>query len=154
MTSVFEADLGNPVHAAALVELIAQLAQSHDGRRQPMTSEERAALIPGLKRVPSKHLLLADFNEEICGVAVCFIQFSTFSAREMLRIHDLFVAPDHRRRGIGGLLVGAAIQRAREMGCAFVNLEVATQNSAAIRLYRELKFVDWLTPTQFLELRL
>lgn len=93
MTSVFEADLGNPVHAAALVELIAQLSQSHDGRRQPMTSEERAALIPGLKRVPSKHLLLADFDEEICGVAVCFIQFSTFSAREMLRIHDLLVAP-------------------------------------------------------------
>lgn len=42
----------------------------------------------------------------------------------------------------------------REMDWAFVNVEVATDNPAAMRLYGSLRFSDWITPTKFLELRL
>jgi ribosomal protein S18 acetylase RimI-like enzyme len=154
MMKIIEADLSSPTHAAAVVDLIAQLAVSEFGRRQPMTPAECAALIPSLARYPSKRVLLASRDSAICGVAVCFIQVSTFSGREMLKIHDLFVSPDQRRRGIGKRLVEAAIACAQEMNCAFINVEVATDNPAAIRLYGSLRFTDWITPTKFLELRL
>ena len=119
-----------------------------------MSPAECAALIPALTRIPSKRVLLASCDAAICRVAVCFVQLSTFSGREMLKIHDVFVAPDKRRRGIGKRLVEAAIGCAREMNCAFVNVEVATDNPAAMRLYGSLTFVDWVTPTRFMELRL
>ena len=154
MTTIIEADLSDPTHAAAIVDLIAQLAVSEFGRRDAMTAAERVALIPALARFPSKRVLLASCDSGICGIAVCFVQLSTFSGREMLKIHDLFVAPDKRGRGIGRSLVEAAIGCARELNCAFVNVEVATDNPDATRLYERLGFSDWITPTRFMELRL
>lgn len=151
---IIEADLSSPIHAAAVVDLIAQLAVSEFGRRRPMTAAECDALIPALARFPSKRVLLASCDSTICAVAVCFVQLSTFSGREVLKIHDLFVSPDQRGHGVGRSPVEAAIGCAREMNCAFVNLEVATDNPAAIRLYQSLRFTDWITPTKFLELRL
>ncbi len=40
-----------------------------------------------------------------------------------------------RRRGVGGALIDAAANRARELGLAFVSLEVRASNSPAIALY-------------------
>jgi ribosomal protein S18 acetylase RimI-like enzyme len=134
--------------------MIAQLARSEFGRRAPMTEAECAQLIPGLKRIAAKRVLLASSSDQICGVAICFIHFATFAGREMLKIQDLFVATEHRHRGIGKQLVEGAIECAREIGCAYVNIEVASSNPSAIGLYRALGFVDWVTPTQFLELKL
>lgn len=154
MISLFEADLADDLHAAAVVEMLALLAESEFGRRNPMTAQEKRSLIPGLIRFPAKRIFLASYRGRICGVAVCFLQFSTFSGREMLKIHDLFVLPEYRQQGLGRKLVEFAVQHAREMNCAFVNIEVATDNQIAVALYQKLKFTAWLTPTRFLELRL
>ena len=56
--------------------------------------------------------------------------------------------------GTGRRLVAAAIGCATETSHAFVNVEVANDNSAAMRLHESLEFSDWITPTRFLELRL
>jgi GNAT superfamily N-acetyltransferase len=154
MTAIIDADLSNPAHAAAIVALISQLAASEHGRREAMTPAERDALIPALMKFPTRRVLLATCDSSICGVAVCFVQLSTFSGRQTLKIHDLFVASTQRRRGIGRQLVEAAVQCARQMNCAFVTVEVALDNPAAAQLYAELQFIDWITPTKFLELRL
>jgi len=154
MTAIIDADLSNPAHAAAIVELISQLAVSEHGRRKATTSAERDALIPALMKFPTKRVLLATSGSSTCGVVVCFVQLSTFSGRQTLKIHDLFVTSTHRRRGIGRKLIEAAIQCARQMNCAFVTVEVALDNPAAAQLYNELQFIDWITPTKFLELRL
>lgn len=57
--------------------------------------------------------------------------------RELLTIG---VLPDHRRSGIGRLLVEAIIAEAGSRGAARLFLEVAEDNTAAQRLYRALGF--------------
>lgn len=151
---VFEADLANSKHAAALVELLSQLAESEFGRREPMNNAEKAALVPGLGSFPAKRIWLASIDQEICGITVCFLQFSIFSSKQMLNIHDLYTLPAYRRRGVGEALVREAIAWARSHGHAFVNIEVANDNSNAMALYRKLGFGEWLSPTTFLEIRL
>lgn len=151
---IFEADLSNPTHASAIVDLLAQLAESEFGRQEPMTAAEKTDLIPGLDSFPAKRIWLASVGGTICGITVCFLQFSIFSSKQMLNIHDLYTLPDYRRRGVGKALVRTAIAWARNHGHAFANIEVAKDNVNAMALYRKLGFVDWLAPTTFLEIRL
>jgi len=119
-----------------------------------MTIDEKAALVPGLARFPAKRIWLASIDNVICGVTVCFLQFSIFSSKHMLNIHDLYTLPAYRRRGVGEALVRTAIAWAHDHGHAFVNIEVAQNNANAMALYRKLGFAEWLSPTTFLEIRL
>jgi ribosomal-protein-alanine acetyltransferase len=48
--------------------------------------------------------------------------------------------PDVRRQGLGTRLLERVIARARERRCTVVNLEVASQNRAAVQLYARAGF--------------
>ena len=50
------------------------------------------------------------------------------------------MAPAARGRGLGGVLLRAAIARAREMGAETMFLEVGTDNPRALALYTRLGF--------------
>jgi ribosomal protein S18 acetylase RimI-like enzyme len=56
-------------------------------------------------------------------------------------VNYLAVHPDHRRDGLGRLLMEEAEQRLVEMGCAKVNLQVRRSNEEAIEFYRRVGFV-------------
>lgn len=55
-------------------------------------------------------------------------------------IDNVAVAPEWRRRGIGGALIGDAVRRGREQGLSFLTLEVRAGNDPAIRLYEKHGF--------------
>ncbi len=55
---------------------------------------------------------------------------------------DLFVMPEFRSRGIGLMLLDAAITAVREAGYARLGLGVAVDNPGAIRLYNGKGFQD------------
>jgi RimJ/RimL family protein N-acetyltransferase len=58
----------------------------------------------------------------------------------------MYVAPEHRKVGVGSMLLEHALPFAwRSLGVAQVNLGVHTDNSAAIALYRRFGFVVWGT---------
>jgi GNAT superfamily N-acetyltransferase len=71
-------------------------------------------------------------------------------------LEDLFVRDDARRRGLGSALVQAAIGRARERGCARIELAANEANPPAIALYERFGFSDWHDPPggRNLEMRL
>lgn len=56
----------------------------------------------------------------------------------MLYLHDLEVAPAHRRRGIGRRLVGAFMAAGRAAGATTLFLTTGAANSAARSLYDSL----------------
>lgn len=56
-------------------------------------------------------------------------------------INYLAVHPDHQRKGLGRLLMHAAEQRLRAMGCVKINLQVRGSNDEALGFYRRLGFV-------------
>jgi len=57
-------------------------------------------------------------------------------------LYQVWVAPGHRGRGIGRMLIEAVIAWARESGLRVLLLDVTAGNSAAVELYRQLGFVD------------
>jgi ribosomal protein S18 acetylase RimI-like enzyme len=73
-------------------------------------------------------------------MAVCFIGFSTFAARPLLNIHDFAVAGAFRGQRVGARLLEHIEQKARELGCCKLTLEVKDDNHAARRLYKRFGF--------------
>ncbi|MGO1315857.1 MAG: ribosomal protein S18-alanine N-acetyltransferase [Cellulomonadaceae bacterium] len=59
---------------------------------------------------------------------------------EHAHVMTLGVEAEHRRRGLGRVLLAALVARARQLGAATMLLEVAVDNSEALRLYRRLGF--------------
>ena len=53
---------------------------------------------------------------------------------------NIAVKPQHRRKGIGGLLLKALIREAEEDGAEEISLEVRVSNGAAIALYEAFGF--------------
>jgi ribosomal-protein-alanine N-acetyltransferase len=52
----------------------------------------------------------------------------------------LLVHPDHRRRGLGGQILGALLQAAQGRSLSWATLEVGTKNQGAIALYEAWGF--------------
>lgn len=50
--------------------------------------------------------------------------------------------PEVRRRGIGTAMLARVIERARARSCRVINLEVASRNDAAVRLYARAGFEE------------
>lgn len=153
------ADLADPAHAAAVVEMLDLYSRDAKGAGQPLPEEVRARLVPGLRAHPTTVVMLAFQGERAVGVAVCFVGFSTFAARPLLNVHDLAVAPDCRGAGVGFALLDAAEAEARRRGCAKLTLEVQDDNQPARRLYARFGFTDFTIggvdlPTRFLSKRL
>lgn len=64
------------------------------------------------------------------------------SDTDVAHLYQVWVAPEHRGRGAGRLLVEAAIAWARESGLRALLLDVTVSNGAAVQLYRRLGFTD------------
>ncbi len=55
-------------------------------------------------------------------------------------VNYLAVHPDHRRQGLGRLLMDEAERRLRDLRCAKVNLQVRASNETAREFYRQIGY--------------
>lgn len=139
---IVEADLTRADHQHAVVELIDVYARDPMGNGAPLPDDVRGALIPGLKQHPTTIILLAYQDGKAVGIAVCFRGFSTCAARPLVNIHDLAVLPACRGQGVGRRLLEAVEQKARDMGCCKLTLEVLENNHRAKQVYEEAGFAQ------------
>jgi ribosomal protein S18 acetylase RimI-like enzyme len=56
-------------------------------------------------------------------------------------LNYLAVDPEHQRKGYGRLLVEAAENRLKELGCPKVNLQIRGQDKHALAFYRAIGYV-------------
>jgi ribosomal protein S18 acetylase RimI-like enzyme len=138
--TVREADLADCDQAAVLVEMLdAYMRDPMEGGTAPSEQVKRE-LIPGLRAHPACYVFFALRGEEPVGFAICFLGFSTFNARPLLNIHDIFVQASSRGAGIGTLMLDRIEAKARSLnGCA-ITLEVREDNHRARGLYRKFGF--------------
>ena len=62
--------------------------------------------------------------------------------RDEAQINNIAVHPDLRGKGMGESLLRRSLDLIRELGGAYVILEVRVSNQAAVGLYRKLGFVE------------
>ncbi len=134
------ADLENLSHQSAVLAMIDAYSRDPMGDGQPLASDARERLIPGLRQHPTTLIVLAFDGALPVGVAVGFVGFSTFAARPLVNLHDVAVLPSHRGLGVGRGLLAKVEARARELDCCKLTLEVLDKNEKALRTYRAAGF--------------
>ena len=139
---VIEADLEEPEHARAIVDLTAAYAEDVMGNGGPLPAEVLERLVPALREHPTTIVLLAYLQGQAAGIATCFLGFSTFAARPLINVHDLAVLPGYRGRGIGRALLASVETHARQRGCVKITLEVQENNHRARSVYERAGFAN------------
>jgi ribosomal protein S18 acetylase RimI-like enzyme len=140
MIEITVCDYMNPAHREAVVLLINAYINDEMGGGNPLSQEEQQRMIEGLSVHPKAIVLLAHDAGVFVGLLTAFENFSTFTARPMFNIHDVFVLKDCRGKGTGRKLMNAIIAEAEKRKCSRVTLEVRKDNVKAQNLYRNLGF--------------
>jgi GNAT superfamily N-acetyltransferase len=81
---------------------------------------------------------VAEQDDRIVGIAVWFLNFSTWTGRHGIYLEDLFVDPTARSGGVGRALVRALAAEAVARGCARLEWAVLDWNTSAKNFYRSL----------------
>lgn len=137
---VFNCDFNNSLHCEKLVQLMNDYIKDEMGGGDLIEGEKVQQLIQGLTNHPSKLILLVSINDEIAGLTNCFINFGTFAAAPFINIHDIIINKSFRGNGLGRILMHSIIEKANELGCAKITLEVREDNKTAQKLYKSLGF--------------
>ncbi len=117
-----------PEDVPALVPLFAQWGhgQSH---------EDAAAVLAEWDRTTRAEILLCEVDGEVAGMVA--VSAGPLFARPGRYAHlsGLVVSPAHRREGIGGALLDAVEERARDWGCHYLELTSSRSRTAAHDFY-------------------
>jgi ribosomal protein S18 acetylase RimI-like enzyme len=130
----------NPAHLQAVTILIDAYIKDEMGGGKPLSKSEQLRLVDGLNSHPKAIVLLAETNNAFVGLLTAFENFSTFTAKPMINIHDVFILQEYRGKGIGRQLMNAVISEAESRKCTRITLEVRDDNVKAQSLYKSLGF--------------
>ncbi len=132
-----------------LGRLGALLVEAHhelDSRRFLAASHRTAAAYASFLSTkledPDAAILVAEVHAEVIGYAYAAIEgYDYLSLRGPAGVlHDLIVDPQHRGRGVGGLLIKAAMAYLKARGAPRIVLSTAEGNQAAQRLFARMGF--------------
>jgi len=86
--------------------------------------------------------LVAEEDRSVVGFLLGQVQdeYAMYRTGRYGMIHDLWVEPPHRRKGIAKALVLAALARFREAGVKQVRLDTSAYNEAAQKLFTSCGF--------------
>lgn len=132
---VFPADLDVTKHARAFLDLTASYMADAMGGGAPWTDGQSDRVLQDLREHPAAVVFLARADSEYVGVCTCFYGYSTFLAGGLYNIHDIYVSPACRGRGIARKMLHAVEQLARKSGAIKITLEVREDNKVARTLY-------------------
>lgn len=81
---------------------------------------------------------IAEWNGDVAGFAVWFVNFSTFSGRSGIYLEDLFVRPAQRGKGIGKALLSHLARECVANGWSRLQWAVLDWNTPSIDFYKSL----------------
>ena len=123
----------------AVLDLVRELAVYE---REPdaveMTAEQLSAALFAPSPKLFGHVALDDGTAAVVGMAVWFLNFSTWRGTHGIYLEDLIVHPAQRRRGIGQRLLAALAQECVANGYARLEWSVLDWNTPSIDFYRSL----------------
>jgi GNAT superfamily N-acetyltransferase len=126
-----------PDEAGLVLSLIRELAEYEKLLHECEASEAMigAALFGDH---PKLFCEIAEWNGEVAGFAVWFVNFSTFSGRAGIYLEDLFVRPALRGKGIGRALLAHLAGQCVDNGWSRLQWSVLDWNTPSIEFYKSL----------------
>lgn len=141
--AVVRADCANPVHAAALVDLLDAYASDPAGGGEGISDHAKQNLVRELAARPQAYSVLAFDGTQPVGLVNCIEGFSTFACKPLVNVHDVAVLASHRGRGIAEQMLALAESIAKERGAVKMTLEVLSGNHGAVRLYERIGYAGY-----------
>jgi GNAT superfamily N-acetyltransferase len=128
---------------AAIVAMLADdmLGGSREVTTEPLPQSYYDAF-DALARDPNNRLLIAERDSDIVGtLQLTFIHGLSRQGAKRALIEAVRVAAPFRGKGLGEEIIRAAVEIAREAGCAMVQLTTDKSRKDAHRFYERLGFV-------------
>lgn len=117
--------------------------ETDDPNKRPFDeSRRRSSYLQFLDQPAQGRAWLLKFNGQFVGYLVLTFVFSFEYGGRNAFIDELYVAPEHRRLGIGSRALQFAEKTARAEGIVALHLEISRNNIGAHKLYRKVGFVD------------
>jgi ribosomal protein S18 acetylase RimI-like enzyme len=141
MSERVEIRLAGPGDVAALVPLVEEY-----WRFEAIEGFDAAQVAALLARVFSDPSLgrawIATVDDHPAGYLLAVFVFSLEYQGLTAEIDELYVAPRHRRHGLGAMLLDAGEDAFRASGCTHVALQIGRDNEAARAFYQRRGFTD------------
>jgi ribosomal protein S18 acetylase RimI-like enzyme len=135
-------DLNSANHAEQFYELLAEYMKDKMGGEVIPPFNHKEEVLKNFPKDYSSMILFVKKGNLFIGMAVCFINFSTFKAKPYINVHDLIIRTGYRGKGYGKALLQKVIDIAAERNFCKVTLEVREDNLNAQALYKQLGFKD------------
>jgi GNAT superfamily N-acetyltransferase len=99
----------------------------------------------GLGDKPKYLAYLGKLNEKYVAYIIFFFNYSSFAAKPLMYIEDIFVLEEYRRQGIGIKMFEFCVEQAKDHGCGRVEWCVLNWNDPGIKFYEKMgaKKLDW-----------
>ncbi|NDB31708.1 MAG: GNAT family N-acetyltransferase [Actinobacteria bacterium] len=126
-----------PEESAIILRLIKDLAEYEKAPDQvEATESDLKATI--FSKEPKVFCDVVEVDGEIVGMAIWFLNYSTWQGKHGIYLEDLFVKPEYRGRGYGKALLVHLAKLCEEKGYGRFQWWVLDWNSPAIEFYRSL----------------
>lgn len=123
--------------SAVILQLIKDLAEYEKAPDQvEATESDLKATIFG--KEPKVFCDVVEVDGEIAGMAIWFLNYSTWQGKHGIYLEDLFIKPEYRGRGYGKALLIHLAKLCEEKGYGRFQWWVLDWNSPAIDFYRSL----------------
>lgn len=124
-----------PADVPAILRLIRALA-AYEHAADAVEATEQSLMETLFARDAQVFAHVAEVEHKVVGIAVWFLNYSTWTGRPGIFIEDLFVDPGARRTGAGRALFRALAREAVARGCARIDWAVLDWNTPAMDFYR------------------
>ena len=124
-----------PDDVSAVVGLVRELAEYEKARHEArMTEDQLSAALFGDSRALFGHVAVAD--GQVVGMALWFLNFSTWRGTHGVYLEDLYVQPQHRGSGLGRELLRTLADVCVQRGYDRLEWSVLDWNTPSIDFYR------------------
>jgi len=126
-----------PDDVPTVVRLVRELAAYERAEHEALMTEEqlRNALF-GESPALFGHVATADGSDEVVGLALWFLNFSTWRGTHGIHLEDLYVSPGARGTGLGRELLRTLAQECVDRGFSRLEWSVLDWNTPSIDFYR------------------
>jgi GNAT superfamily N-acetyltransferase len=126
-----------PTDVPTILRFIRELAL-YEREPDAVVATEADLLRDGFGPTPRFKAIIADLDSKPVGFALYFTSYSTWRGHHGIRLEDLYVTPEHRKKGIGRALLAHLARIAVDEGCPRLEWDVLEWNAPAIAVYERV----------------